>query len=162
MERKFIKGDTVEDNIDSVDLILQSWAPRLGNCVTGIIPPVPILHYQKYPDEEGVIFGGVIPFKGKISDAFFAIGKYAKKPLYLKIRILYKGIQSGTTLECDKPFQSYHSEILIEAGSIIKVSVEPIDSAEQFYIGILAHADVEHAQKEQQLIAGLSLLTGEK
>ena len=55
MERKLVKGETLEQNIDSIDLILQSWAPRLGSYVVGVIPPVPILHRQLRPEDDGTI-----------------------------------------------------------------------------------------------------------
>ena len=158
MERKFIKGELIEDNIDSIDLILQSWAPRLGNYITGIIPPVPIMHYQKLPDSDGVVFGGILPFKGKITAAFFNVGKFNKKPLYLKIRVLHNGVQSGVTIECEKPFNLYYPELVVEAGSIIKVAMEPVDAGEELYIGILVHPNLEYTNRDQQLIEGLKLL----
>lgn len=161
MEHKIVKGDSIEDNIDSIDLILQSWAPKLGNYITGIIPPVPIMHYQKQADFDGIIFGGILPFKGKITAAFFSVGKLNKKPFYLKIRILHNGIQSGVTIECDKLFSAVHPDFVAEAGSIIKVAMEPIDAAEELYIGILVHPDLEYANKERQLIEGLKLLERE-
>ena len=158
MDRKFIKGDSLDANIDSIDLIMQSWAPRLGNYVVGIIPPVPIMHYQKLPDSDGIIFGGILPFKGRIIAAFINIGKFNTKPLYLKIRVLFKGVQSGVTIECDKAFNFYNPEFDIEAGSIIKVAMEPVTAGEELYIGFLVHPDLEYTNKYRQLTEGLKLL----
>lgn len=158
MEHKLVKGDSIEANIDSIDLILQSWSSRLGNYIIGVIPPVPIMHYQKLPDSDGIVFGGILPFKGRIAAAFFSVGKFNKKPLYLKIRILHNGVQSGVTIECEKPFNFYSPELLVEAGSIIKVAMEPINAGEELYIGILVHPDLEYTNRDKQLIEGLKLL----
>lgn len=162
MNRKFIKGDSIDDNIDSIDLILQSWAPRLGNYVTGIIPPVPIMHYQKLPDSDGIVFGGILPFRGKITAAFLNVGKFNKKPLYIKIRILYKGVQTGVTIECEKAFNLFYPDFDVEAGSILKVAMEPIDAGEELYIGILVCPDLAYTNKERQLIEGLKLLEAQE
>lgn len=162
VEHKFVKGDSLEDNIHSIDLILQSWAPRLGNYITGIIPPVPIMHYQKLADSDGTIFGGIIPFKGKITAAFFSVGKLNKKPLRIKVSVLYNGIQSAMTVECEKIFNIVYPDFVVEAGSIVKVAMEPADAAEELYIGILVHPNLESTNKERQLIEGLKQLEKEE
>ena len=160
MDRKLIKGESVEENIDSIDLILQAWAPQLGSYIVGITPPVPIMHYQKMPDSDGTIFGGILPFDGRISGAFFNVGKFNKKPLYLKIRVLCDGVQSGVTIECERAFNVHRSDFIIKAGSIIRVALEPTDGAEELYIGMLLHPSLEHADRERQLRNGLKLLGG--
>ena len=119
------------------------------------------MHYQKVPDSDGVVFGGILPFKGKITAAFFSVGKFNKKPLYLKIRIIHNGIQSGVTIECEKTFNFYNPELAVEAGSIIKVGMEPVDAGEELYIGILVHPDLDYTNRNQQLIEGLRLLEKE-
>ena len=160
MERKFIKGECVEDCFDSIDLILQSWGPRLGSYIVGIIPPIPILHHQREADSEGCIFAGILPFNGKISKAFLAIGKYKVKPLVLTLSIASEIAHKGARIECDKPIIVYSSEITVNAGDVVRVTISPANGGEEFLIGILCHPDIAEGEKEKQLRNKIGLLTG--
>lgn len=162
MERKFIKGDCIEDCLDSIDLILQSWAPRLAMHVVGIIPPIPVLHHQKLADVDGCIFAGILPFTGKISKAFLAIGKYNVKPITVRIDIYSEITRAGARIEADKPIVSYSSEISINAGDVIRVRIVPADGAEEFLIGILCHPEITSADKEVRLISELKMFDSMK
>ena len=162
MERKFIKGDNLEDCLDSIDLIMQNWAPRLGTHIVSVVSPIPILHHQKTADSEGCIFAGILPFTGKISKAFLAIGKYHKKPLIVRIDIYSEITRNGARLECDKPLISYSNDIAVNAGDVVRVRITPVDGAEEFLIGLLCHPEIAPGDKEARLISELRLLDSMK
>ena len=162
MERIIIKGDSTEDCLDSIDLVLQSWATRLGTHIIGIIPPVPILHHQKLADSEGCIFAGIIPFTGKISKAFLAINKYNVKPITVEINIYSEITHAGARFECDKPIISYLNEVATNAGDIVRIRITPVNGAEEFLVGLLCHPEVTAGDKEARLISELRMLDSMK
>ena len=162
MDRKFIKGDSIEDCLDSIDLILQSWAPRLSTHVVCMVPPVPILHNQRVADTEGCIFAGILPFSGRISKAFLVIGKYKVKPITLRIDIYSEITRTGAKLECERPLVTYSHNIRINAGDVIRVRITPVDGAEEFLIGLLCHPDISSEDKEERLISELRMLDSMK
>ena len=159
MERKFIKGTTFEEYIDSIDLILQSWAPRLGSYVVGVIPPVPILHWQALPEPDGTILKMLLPFSGKITAAYISIGKYNVRPATLDVWSTGSIGFGGQKFVCDKPLHTYFTNSWqIVAGCLLEATVDPPNAIEDINIGILIHADIEHTHKEQQLLDGLRKL----
>ena len=162
MERKFIKGESTEDCLDSIDLILQNWAPKLSTHIVGVISPIPILHHQSKADSEGCVFAGILPFTGKISKAFLAIGKYHKKPITVRIDIYSEITRNGARLECDKPIISYANDIAVNAGDVVRVRITPVDGAEEFLIGLLCHPEVSSGDKDARLISELRLLDSMK
>ena len=162
MDRKFIKGDNIEDCLDSIDLILQSWAPRLGTHIIGIMPPVPILAHQHHADKDGLIFAGVLPFTGKISTAFLVIGKYNTKPVSVIITMQSEVTRSGATIQADKPIIRYQTDILVNTGDVVRVEVIPADGAEEFLIGFLCYPEMAASDKEARLISELRMLDSMK
>ena len=156
MERKLISGETLEQNIDSIDLILQSWAPRIGTHIVGAIPPVPILHYQRLPEEDGTILKMVFPFSGKIVAAYISIGKYNVRPANIDVWSTGDTGYEGTRIVCDQPLHKYFTDQWrVTAGSILEVTTTPPNAIEDINIGILASIDMEHAQYKRQLIDAL-------
>ncbi len=159
MQRKFIKGDTIEDCLDSLDLILQSWAPRLGQYITGIIPPVPILHHQLLPDAEGNIFKMLLPFSGKIVASYIGIGKYNVKPATVSVWSTGGSGIGGTKIICDRPMHTYITDKwYITAGCLLEATVDPPNAIEDINIGALVYVDIEHSYKEQLLLNALENL----
>ena len=159
MERRLIKGETFEENIDSIDLILQAWAPRLGNYIMGVIPPIPILHRQRVPEEDGTILKLLLPFSGKIVAAYISIGKYNVKPVTLDVWSTGAIGFGGARLVCDRPLHTYFTDKWrVTAGCLLEAAIDPPNAIEDINIGILALIDMEHAEKEHQMLEGLRQL----
>jgi hypothetical protein len=159
MERRFVKGTSVDENIDSIDLILQHWEGRLGNWITGIIPPIPILHHCKTPGEDGTVFAGLLPCGGKVTDAYLSIGSFKQRPITILISINSpSGDVRGVKLDVDKVFVRWQQEVLVVAGSIIRVEILPVDGARDFLIGILLHPEMEQTTKEHRMLKELKQL----
>ena len=159
MERKLIKGETFEQCIDSIDLILQQWSTRLGNYITGIIPPVPILHYQRVPEEDGTILKMLLPFSGRITAAYISIGKYNVRPAAIDVWSTDTIGYGGTRIVCDKPIHAYfNDQWQVVAGCLLEASVIPPNAIADINIGVLVDIDIDQARKERQLIDGLRQL----
>ena len=159
MERRFVKGDTLEQNIDSIDLILQSWAPRLGQYITGVIPPVPILHHTRLPDEDGTILKLLIPFSGKVTAAYISIGKYNVRPATIDVWSTSEAGYGGIRIICDRPLHAHFGDPWqVPAGCILEATVTPPNAIEDINIGVLINIDMEHTQHVRQLIDALRVM----
>ena len=159
MERRLVKGETLEENINSIDLILQSWAPLLGHYITGVIPPIPILHRQMLPEADGTILKMLLPFSGKVVAAYISIGRYVVKPATIDVWSTDSVGFGGTRIVCDKPMHVYFSDQWqVVAGCLLEATVSPTNAIEDINIGVLVNIDVEQAHKERQLIEGLRRL----
>ena len=159
MDRKFVKGGTPKENIDSIDLILQAWAPQLGTHIVGVIPPVPILHRQLLPEADGTILKILLPFSGEVVAAYISIGKYNTKPATIDVWASGGAKLGGTRFVCDKPLHmniTNHWQVV--ASCLLEAIVDPPDAIEDINIGILIHVKIEQAYKEQQLLEGLKQL----
>ncbi len=156
MERKLIKGETLEEHIDSIDLILQSWAPRLGTNVIGVIPPIPILHRQLLPEVDGTILKMLLPFSGSVVAAYISIGKYNVKPATIDIWTTGTIGFGGTSIVCDKALHIYFPESWqVTAGSLLRATVDPPTAIEDINIGVLVHVEIAQAYKERYLVEAL-------
>ena len=65
---KIVKGSTVEQQIRSIDGILNSWNRRIPRKITGVITPFPISGYANNPQDK-VILRYMFPVDGKITVA---------------------------------------------------------------------------------------------
>ena len=156
MDRKLVKGETLEDCIDSIDLILQSWAPRLGSYVVGVIPPIPILYRCLVPEPDGTILKMLLPFAGKIVAGYISIGKYNTKPAIIDVWSTGSIGFGGTKLSCDRPLHVYFpDQWQVVAGSFLEAVVDPPNAIEDISVGILVHVEMEYVHKEKQLLEGL-------
>ncbi len=161
MELKLVKGETFEENITSIDLILQSWAPRLGSYMVGVIPPVPILHRQLLPEPSGTILKLLLPFSGRIVSAYISIGKYNVRPATVDVWTTGSIGFGGNKFVCDKPVHTYFPENWqVVAGCMLEAVVNPPNAIEDINIGILVHIEMEQLYKDRQLLEGLRQLEG--
>ena len=159
MDRKLVKGETLETCIDSIDLILQSWVPRLGSYVVGVIPPIPIMHRQLIPEVDGTILKILLPFSGNVVAAYISIGKYNTTPATIDVWSTGSVGFGGTKLICDKPLHTYFTDSWpIVAGCLLEATVTPPNAIEDINIGILIHANMDQMYKEQRLLDGLRKL----
>ena len=79
MKGVYAKGDTIKQQINSLDHTLQSFKRRLQKKVVGIVPPIPIFGYASQPDEDGTIFRAIIPAAGTITRLCMSVSEYMVK-----------------------------------------------------------------------------------
>ena len=75
---ELIKGETTEQQISHVDVILKRMSRRLHKTVVGIIPPNLTFNYIKTPAEDGVLLRAIFP-SGRLIKGFMFIDKYVDK-----------------------------------------------------------------------------------
>lgn len=159
MERKFVKGVDVKQQMDSIESTLQSFNRRLGKKVVSLMPPIPLLHSCLVPDTHGNIFAGVIPLEGTITAVCFNIGHYKNKSATIEASITRR---DGTTytkgLECKRRNQIFATSIPIEVGDVLRVREVEQDSVEEILLGILIYPTMDIMHKESQMIAQLRAL----
>lgn len=88
MERKLVKGKTIEDQISSIDVILKRLRLPKPTNMRGLISPIPISAFTDSPDIPlRFMFAG----KGKISDLYIHIDKPPKNGISIDTAI-YSGL----------------------------------------------------------------------
>ena len=159
MVRKLVKGETLEECIDSIDLILQSWSTRLGTHVISVTPPVPILHRQLLPEADGTILKMLLPFSGTIVAAYISIGKYNVRPAIIDVWTTGSIGFGGTRIICERPMHVYLPDRwLVVAGTILEATTTPPNAIEDINIGVLVRMEMSEAYKERYLLEGLRKL----
>ena len=159
MERKFVKGETLEECIDSIDLILQSWSTRLGSYIVGITPPIPILHRCLAPEADGNILKMLLPFSGKIVAAYISIGRYNVRPAIIDIWTSGSIGFGGTQITCDRPVHTYFPDQWnVVAGTLLEATVTPTNAIEDVNMGVLVHMEATQAYRERHLLEELRKL----
>ena len=157
---KIVKGQTLEENIISIDLILDSWKGKLGNWITGIIPPIPMMHWCSAPSEGGIIYKAIFPTPGQISCAYVVIEKFLIKPVTFHVHVQGDVARSGIRLECDRrlSFYSPGTPWKLDAGSILEVMLEPAQGAQDIFIGFAFVPDMQASVKEHYALEAFRLL----
>jgi len=161
MERKLIRGDTVEEQISSIDRILHSHQGKLGKKIVGLIPPIPIMHSARTIDEDGRIFAAVLPVKGRISTACFSIGKYNKRTAILEASLTHADDSvSAKRFTCRKPVEIFDTDLPVQVGDVLRINAADPTALTDVLVGILLHAELSQATAASQMYEEILKLQG--
>lgn len=163
-DRMRIKGHTVSEKFDHLEIILSRMCKRLGHRITGIIPPSPLFHYVDQPDKDGIILRGILPM-GEITKLCLAVGKYNTKK-FVRFTCKLEDI-SGTgythSFETHKQLLVEEVNLSVTKTGFFTLRVEDSSDAEkplieQIWITALFQFDVKDSKTKEFLLDELEEL----
>ena len=153
---KIIKGETLEKQMKSVDVILSRFSRRLHKTTAGIVTPFPISNYVQTP-LDGVILKYMFPAAGKILSGVMYIEDMPKGGIDLDI-VMRRGKSSDSrSLLVEKNLTVIHPDIEVLTGDRLTISVVAKDGAQPdgIWISLLWEPKVSDAVVRKFLIEEL-------
>ena len=95
---RFVKGDTVEEKFASIETTLRHFSPSLQKSGAVLVPPIPIFVRSA---SSGIIFSGVVPYKGTVTAAAIAIGKFIQRPAIVTFKSISSSGEVSIAVPCD-------------------------------------------------------------
>jgi hypothetical protein len=123
MERKLVKGKTIEEQISSIDVILKRLRlPKPTNKV-GLISPIPI---SAFTDEPDVPLRFMFAGKGKISDLYIYIDSPPKSGIVIDTAI-YSGLDKmARSVTIKKPSTMTTLDFITNAKDRVEIKFENV------------------------------------
>jgi hypothetical protein len=121
MERKLVKGKTVEEQISSIDVILKRLRLPKPSNIRGLISPIPISAFTDSPDIPlRFMFAG----KGKISDLYIYIDGIPKSGIVIDTAI-YSGLDKmARSVTVKKPSMATTLDFVTNAKDRVEIKFE--------------------------------------
>ena len=117
----------VEQRLASIETNLRHFSCRLNKVVKVILPPIPIFANAKLLEIDGVIFRGLIPYRGKLNIGAVWIGKFVKRPLVVSFTLSNPKGELKCSINCDRSFSSKELALPILEPSMLEIVIEPYD-----------------------------------
>jgi len=157
-----IKGKNHSEKLEHIEKILQRFQRKLHKTVIGVIPPIPVQGYVKWPDENGIMFKQIVPANGKITRAAVAVGKYeSKDPIQFRFDVggsdgssnvhVFAVKKSSGVVDLDMP---------VRAGDVVVASTQ--SEIEDIWYSVLYNIDIKESVIKRFLIDELEKLTDER
>lgn len=169
--RKFcLKGETVEERLNSAEVALKHAFRRLHKTVVGVIPPVPIFTYVQHPLDDGTIMTAVMPAGGRIRKGALAVRTYNHpKAIEFECSVERASGSYSEKFTTKKPVYLVDLGIDILAGDVITVKVDKTrtddDSAwaiEGIWISFLFDMRIEDMAVVNRMIDELERIEDER
>ncbi len=152
MERKLIHGETIEQKLESVEAVLQSFRRRLSTKVIGYTMPIPVLASKDILGADGIVARRLIPFNGNLTDAYIHIGEMTVKEIIVTATLSTDIASSSVRVTINKPFQSFTLNFSITAGSLLVVSVNDPIGVKDVDIGFLVYPELSNAMNKETFL----------
>ena len=153
---KLIKGETLENQMRSVDKILDRFSRRLHKTATGIITPFPISNYVQTP-ADGVILKYMFPAGGKILSGVMYIEDMPKDGVDLYTVLWRNKASDSRSLFTRRNLTIVHPNIDVLMGDRLTISIVAKGGAEPcgIWISLLWEPKVSDAVVKKFLIEEL-------
>jgi len=148
MDRPVIKGETVEEKLDSVEAHLRQMRGSLGTKIFGFIPPVPIFAYCSKPPENGILTKILVPYSCDVGNVFIRVGKYNKKSAVFIVSFGTDIAESSMRVELKAPVHIYKPVWHFDAGTILTLAVSDPLAVEEIIVGMETFPDIEKGKQE--------------
>lgn len=144
MDKAFVKGRSVDEKFNSIDIVLKHFSRRLGHKVVGLVPAAPVFDFVYTPDTYGVILRRIFPAKGVITKACVYIAHYeGRGSTVIEIEIVRDGksiieefeVRSGRSLLLDL-------NLIVEPGDLFLLSAREWEKVKGIWIGFLYEIDI--------------------
>lgn len=145
---KYVKGETVQEQIESIDRTLVHFSRRLHKTVVGVIPPDLTFNYVDKPDENGVILRSIFP-EGKLLKGFMFVEEYAeRKPVKFIVDI--QGLSGGKRKEflTRKQLQIIDPYLDVNLGDRLTFSCAEPEMVRGIWVGFLFQIFMKDSIKE--------------
>ena len=154
----FIKNAPIDEKrIGFIETILSRLSRRVHKVTTAIIPPHIISKCAFGEDVRGDILK-VMLFKGKLTKGIICFDKKPKKPIKIDVKILNGQVGYTDSFYIDKIRYASDLDILTIDGSMITISVYPVDEEEkvtEVWVSLLWEPDMSNAKIERRMIESL-------
>lgn len=158
MTRKLVKGNTIEEQISSIDTILKRLRLPYQTNKVGLISPIPISAFTDDPDIPlRFMFAG----KGKISDLYIYIDKPPKSGISIDTSI-YSGLDKmARSVVIKKPSMATTLDFVTNAKDRVEIKFENVVKEEPkpnsvwiafLWIPDLSIIDVKKLVSEEEVI----------
>lgn len=150
MERKFVKGDNIKEQMDRIDKTLQHFSRRLSHKVIGLVPSAPIFEFIYAPSSDGAVLRRVIPIAGTITKAaLFVQKKETKGPSLFRLEVRRGERYWAEAFEVKKvPFVA-SPNIEVEAGDLVTLMVEEPEAIKGIWAAFLYSIGVAGLEKKE-------------
>jgi hypothetical protein len=150
MELKVVKGETIEEQITSIDRLLWHYKSLIqvgGNTTVGAMSPIPIFQKCALPDTHGQVMKILIPMNCKITDAMIYFGLKKIEELVLSVT-LETPTRAGTDkISIKDELTQFSLNWTIEKGSIVTCTVNEPHEVEDILIAFLAFPELSDTQQ---------------
>ena len=161
-----IKGNTNEEKIASIKMILRRMTRKLSSKVIGVLPVSPVFDFAYEPDPDGVVMRRLFPVTGKITQAAIAFDSKGKKPISLTISVendlAMRSFSSSYAIKKMATTLSLNFEILAGDKVTIKAKVEEGEEVKGIWIGFAFEANLKSLTKKDFLLEELERLISEE
>jgi len=157
---KIIKGGTLEEQMKSVDVILDRFSRRLHKTARAIVTPYPISSYVDTPIED-IVLKYMFPTNGTLKAGYMFVEKMPKSGVDLLIDIGIGELHRSEQTFTKKSPITIQPNISISAGSRLTVKVIPKEEeVSGIWIAFLWAPDVKNVVVKEFLIDELNKISG--
>ena len=158
-EMLFVVGTTAEEKFASIEIALQRMRRRLAKTVVVVMPPTIMQGYCITPEEDGTIFRGFFPVKGKLKAGGFYIGKYnITEPITIYCDLISPDSRGGTKFTTLKRQMVENFNLDVPECSRVRIRVDDPASISDIWIGLAIVVEQSYAETQQFLIKELDQL----
>jgi len=143
---RFVKGNTIEEKLAAVETTLRHFSRRLQKTGTVIIPPIPIFARSF---DSGMVFRGLIPYKGRVIAAAIAIGKFLQRPASATFTVANTHGDISITVVCEQRYTTKELALELSGPSVLEITVE---GAEDILVSVMTQAELSRAYREMMLL----------
>jgi len=145
---------SVSEKIDQIERKLILMNRRTASYVIGIAPRIPISEYIEAPEADtGIILRKILPSNGIITAGYLFIEQLDKKESP-QVTISLDNQMGGSSIKIpvDKATISVHPNISVIAGQRLTLSISPVESCKNIWIGFIFEMSDEGLAKENHLV----------
>lgn len=143
---KFTTGDTIEEKLVAIETTLRHFSRRLQKTGTVLIPPIPIFARS---DVSGVVFRGLIPYKGQVNSAAIFIGRHTQRPATVTFTLSNPKGKVSISVVCDRQHTTRDLGLELSEPSVLEIVA---DGAEEILVGVLTQIELSKTYKEMMLL----------
>ena len=125
---KIVKGNTIEKQIEHIDVILDRFSRKLHKTTSGIISPYPISNYSM---SAGIVLRYVFPIDGEIPLAAMYIESMPKSGVNVHTIIEIGESRKSDTQLVKRKSVVIRPNIQLKGGTRISVGVTPVNDEEE-------------------------------
>lgn len=151
MERKIVRGKTIEEQIASIDHALVSLRRRSGGMIVGVVPPIPIMIHCLAPGAEGDVAKVMLPFAAKIKSIYVYIGSKEVDEINFVLSYKLGGNEVTTRGAIKDLFQKVEVEYDVAEGGIISISVREVEKVKDILVSFLAYPEMQYYERDMMI-----------
>ena len=157
-----IKGNTVDEKINNIELILQRMSRKLSTKMIAVVSPTPFFNYIDSPDAEDIVARMMFPAAGKITCLCYHFEQMEKSVnILLNVKNGISGESYQTTQDVKKKSAVIYPDFKVNSGDMFTVKIVPEEGklVSGIWIGILYEMSDKGVIKKDFLLSEFTKLT---